>query len=189
MRLGILISGRGSNMQAIQNAILAGTLNAQIAVVISNQTNAQGLAIAQSYQIPVKALSPKAFPSQSEYEAEIVKTLQFYQVELVVLAGYMKIVGDVLLAAYPKKIINIHPSLLPSFKGLHAQRQALEAGVKIAGCTVHYVDQTLDGGPIFLQDSVPVLDDDTEDSLSERILEKEHQLLPKAIGLIGEKRG
>ncbi|MEK9728140.1 MAG: phosphoribosylglycinamide formyltransferase [Candidatus Margulisiibacteriota bacterium] len=183
-KLGILISGRGSNMSAIINNIHAGELNAEVAVVISHNPMANGLVVAASQGIPTEVFELSMFESRDAYEFEIIKCLNNYDVDLVVLAGYMKLVGDPLLNAYSERMINIHPSLLPSFKGLNAQKQALEYGVKIAGCSVHYVTKEMDAGPIIMQAAVPVFDDDTEESLTQRILVEEHKLYPKAIQAI-----
>ena len=168
-------------MAAILDNIKKGKLPAKVTVVISNNPDAKGLEIAKTYGIETVVCSPKDFSSKEIYEEEIVKILRKRKVELVVLAGYMRILGEGFIEAYQNKIINIHPSLLPAFKGLHAQRQALEYGVKVAGCTVHFVDNTLDGGRIILQDVVPVLDNDTDVTLSKRILEKEHVIYTQAI--------
>ncbi len=179
--LGILISGRGSNMDIIIRACQANQINADVAIVISNNPNANGLILANSLGIKALAVNPRDFNTKHEYENTICELLVDHSVDLVCLAGYMKIVGNTLLKKYDNKIINIHPSLLPSFKGLNAQKQALEYGVKFAGCSVHYVNDVLDGGKIILQDIVPVSEDDTEETLSHKILEKEHQIYPKAI--------
>ncbi|MGE4170386.1 MAG: phosphoribosylglycinamide formyltransferase [Candidatus Margulisiibacteriota bacterium] len=186
-RLGILISGRGSNMAAILKAIEAGTLGAIPAVVLSHNPKAEGLVTAAQQDIPTFAELISEFDSKEAYEAWVVGVLKDHQVDLVILAGYMRLVGPTLLAAFPNRILNIHPSYLPAFKGLHAQRQAVEAGAKESGCSVHVVDDTLDGGPLILQTKVPVLPGDTEASLSERILVQEHQLYPKAIAQYWEK--
>lgn len=186
-KLGILISGRGSNMAAILAAIQQGRLSAEAAVVISHSPNAKGLAVAASYGIDTHVFVPNNGANKLDYDQRIVDCLQSYGVDLVVLAGYMKLVGHPLLTAYKGRMINIHPSLLPSFKGLNAQKQALEYGVKITGCTVHYVTKEVDAGPIILQAAVPVLTGDTVESLSDRILEKEHALFPAAISLILSK--
>ncbi|MFC1617154.1 phosphoribosylglycinamide formyltransferase [Candidatus Margulisiibacteriota bacterium] len=177
LKIGILISGRGSNMQAILQAIKAGFLDAECTIVISNKADAKGLEVAKSFGSQTAV---------STDEKQILGILQGHKVDLIILAGYMRIVGKILLDAFPNKILNIHPSLLPSFKGLNAQRQALKAGVKISGCTVHYVNEKLDDGKIIFQEPVPVLDHDTEASLSKRILEKEHVIYPKAIQLYSE---
>jgi len=181
LSLGILISGRGSNMAAILNNIKNGVLNASVKVVISNVATAKGLDLAKEFGIETVVCSPKDFASKDIYEEEVAAHLKKRGVQLVVLAGYMRVLGPGFIEAFPNKIINIHPSLLPAFKGLHAQRQALEYGVKVAGCTVHFVDNTLDGGRIIVQETVPVFDEDTEDTLSTRILEKEHVLYTQAI--------
>ncbi|RAP24833.1 phosphoribosylglycinamide formyltransferase [Candidatus Marinamargulisbacteria bacterium SCGC AG-343-K17] len=180
-KLGILISGRGSNMTAIHQNTQSGQLNAQIAVVISNKPDAEGLVFARENGIPTHVFEPKNYTDRDAYEHDVVSCLQSLDVDLVVLAGYMKLVGDPMLKAYEGRMVNIHPSLLPSFKGLNAQQQALEYGVKITGCTAHYVIRDVDAGPIILQSAVPVLDDDTDDSLSARILDKEHEVFSKAI--------
>lgn len=188
LRLGVLASGRGSNLQAIIDAIRKKKLSAEIAVVISNKQDAFALKRAKRSGIPAVYVNPKDFASREAYERELARLLQEHAVELVVLAGYMLIVGKPLLNAFKNRIINIHPALVPSFPGLHAQRQAIEFGVKYSGCTVHFVDESLDAGPIILQAVVPVRDDDTEASLSKRILRREHKLLPEAIRLFSEGR-
>lgn len=175
-------------MRAILAAIKNKQLAAECTAVLSNKSEVQGLAIAHEYKAPPYVIDPKNCPSDTVYEEYVVKILKKQKVELIILAGYMKIVGKTLLNAYHNKILNIHPALLPSFKGLHAQRQALEAGVKVSGCTVHFVNNELDGGPIILQEAVPVLETDTENTLSKRILEKEHQIYPAAIQLYAENR-
>ena len=174
--LGILISGRGSNMDIIIRACQANQINADVSIVISNNPNANGLILANSLGIKALAVNPSDFNTKHEYENTICELLADHSVDLVCLAGYMKIVGNTLLKKYDNKIINIHPSLLPSFKGLNAQKQALEYGVKFSGCSVHYVNDVLDGGKIILQDIVPVSEYDTEETLSHKILEKEHQI-------------
>jgi len=183
-RLGILISGRGSNLQSIIDAISRGELAAEIAVVISNRPEAAGLLRAREAGLETVCLSQKNFDSRDTYDAAIALELQARGVDLVCLAGFMRLVGRPLLDAFPQRILNIHPSLLPAFPGLDAQRQALEYGVSVAGATVHVVTAELDGGPIVLQASVPVLPDDTVESLSARILIEEHGLYPRAVGLV-----
>lgn len=180
-KLGILISGRGSNMAAIIDNINKGTLHADVAIVISNKPDAAGLSYAISSGIPTQVFEPSSFADQDSYETAIIGCLDSFGVDLVVLAGYMKLVGDPLLTTYEGRMVNIHPSILPSFKGLHAQQQALDYGVKITGCTVHYVTKEMDSGPIIMQASVPVLSNDTVDSLSERILIEEHRIFSQAI--------
>lgn len=188
LNLGVLISGRGSNLQAIIDASERGEIPAKVAVVISNNPDALGLERAKKHGIPAVVINNREFKDKNTYELEIVKVLQQHKVDLVCLAGYMRIVGPVLLEHYQGKMINIHPALLPSFPGLHAQKQALDYGVKISGATVHFVDEGCDTGPIIIQAAVPVLEDDTEESLSERILEQEHKIYPQAIKLFAEGR-
>lgn len=183
-RLGILLSGRGSNFLAIHQAIAAGRLaNAEIAVVLSNKADAPGLARAGELGLPAHHI-PVAGRTPVERDLEFVARLREYEVDLVCLAGYMRIISATFVEAFPNRILNVHPSLLPSFPGLEAQRQALEFGAKIAGCTVHFVDEAVDHGVIILQRSVPVLDDDTAESLSERILAEEHLAYPEAISRV-----
>lgn len=179
--IGVLISGRGSNLQAIIDAVRDGRLDARIAVVISNRADASGLERARQAGIETLVRDHKGYPDRAAYEAVLVDDLRARGVELVCLAGFMRLLGATFVGAFPNRILNIHPALLPAFPGLHAQRQALEHGVKVAGATVHFVDTHLDAGPIVLQAAVPVLDDDTEDSLSARILEQEHRIYPEAI--------
>jgi phosphoribosylglycinamide formyltransferase 1 len=183
-RIGVLISGRGSNLQAIIDAIADGRLAATLALVISNRADAPGLARARAAGIDALALDPRAAASRDAYDRAIVDHCQARGVTLVCLAGYMRRVGAPLLDAFPRRILNIHPSLLPAFPGLDAQRQALEHGVRITGATVHLVTADLDAGPIILQAAVPVRDDDTVETLAARILVEEHRLYPDAIRLI-----
>lgn len=182
--LGVLISGRGSNLQAILNAIADGRLDARVGVVVSNKLDAQGLERAEDAGVPTVVLSHKDYDSREAYDEALLAALRERDVDLVCLAGFMRILSPVLVRAYPNRILNIHPSLLPAFIGLHAQRQAVEHGAKVSGCTVHLVDEELDHGPILMQATVPVEDADTEESLSARILEREHELYPQAIRLI-----
>ena len=177
-RLAVLISGRGSNLQSIIDAIHDGRLDATIAVVISNRTEAQGLARARAAGIDALALGPASSSLRDDYDRAIAEELRRRDVDLVCLAGFMRVVGGPLLEACPNRILNIHPSLLPAFPGLGAQRQALAHGVRITGATV------LDGGPLVLQAAVPLLEDDTVDTLSARILAEEHRIYPEAIGLV-----
>lgn len=186
--IGILISGSGTNLQAIIDAIRQGELTATIKVVISNRAEAYGLERARTHGIPTSILSHKEFSSREKFEAELVQTLQTHGVELVVLAGFMRRLSSFFVRAFPQRIMNIHPALLPSFPGLHAQRQALERGVRIAGATVHFVDEEIDHGPIIIQAAVPVYPDDTEETLSTRILTQEHHIYPQAIQLYAENR-
>jgi phosphoribosylglycinamide formyltransferase-1 len=187
-RLAVLISGRGSNLRAILDAIAAGRLDASIAVVISNKPDALGLSLARAAGAESVHLAPGGYADRDGYDRAIVDTLRPLDIGLLCLAGYMRLVGPVLLEAFPNRILNIHPSLLPSFPGLHAQRQALEHGVRVSGATVHLVDGSLDAGPIVLQAAVPVLDDDTVDRLSERILVEEHRIYPDAIRILLDGR-
>ncbi|MCC7033454.1 MAG: phosphoribosylglycinamide formyltransferase [Acidobacteria bacterium] len=185
-RLGVLISGRGSNLQAIIDAIAGGGLDATIAVVISNRPGARGLERARAAGIEAMVLEHGAFASREAYDRALVEELRRHDVGLVCLAGFMRLLSPVFIDAFPGAILNVHPSLLPSFPGAHAQRQALEHGVKLAGCTVHLVTAELDAGPIVLQAAVPVREDDTEDTLSARILVEEHRLYTEAIALVLE---
>jgi len=187
MRLGILISGRGSNFEAIANAIARRKLDAEIAIVISNRANAAGLEIARSRGIPLRVIASAGMEREA-YDKLLIQELRTHEVELVCLAGFMRLLSVNLIRAFPDRVLNIHPSLLPSFSGLDAQKQALDYGVRIAGCTVHFVDEFLDSGPIIIQAAVPVLDEDTVESLSARILTQEHLIYPKAIGYIADGR-
>ncbi|MBF0321029.1 MAG: phosphoribosylglycinamide formyltransferase [Nitrospirae bacterium] len=187
-KLGVLASGRGSNFQSIIDAIGSGGLDAEIACLITDNDEAYAIERAKQHGIPHVYINPSGFETKDVFYRSIADELKFCDVELVVLAGFMRVVKKPLIDAFPMRIMNIHPALLPSFKGLHAQRQALEYGVKIAGCTVHFVDEGVDTGPIILQEAVPVFSDDTEESLSERILEYEHQIYPRAIKLYTEGR-
>lgn len=183
-RLGVLISGRGSNLQAIIDAVNAARLEATVAVVLANRPDAPGLDRARVAGIATSVLEHGAFTSRAAYDAALVAELRRHDVGLVCLAGFMRLLGETFVNAYPHAILNVHPSLLPAFPGVEAQRQALEHGVKVAGCTVHLVTAELDGGPIVMQAAVPVLPDDTVDTLSARILVEEHRLYPKAISLV-----
>jgi len=182
-RLGILISGRGSNFQAIADHIDAGKLDAEIAIVISNRGDAPGLDIARSRGIPAVCIPSKGLDREI-YDRQLVEELCRHQVDLVCLAGFMRLLSATFIRAFANRILNIHPSLLPAFPGLDAQHQAFDHGVKIAGCTVHFVDEDLDAGPIVLQATVPVYDDDTVERLSARILEQEHRIYSEAIGIV-----
>jgi phosphoribosylglycinamide formyltransferase-1 len=179
-RLGILLSGRGSNFEAIAASIATGRLNAEIAIVISNVESAPGLARARDRGLTALCI-PSRGKVREQFDAELVEALKGADVGLVVLAGFMRIFSDVFTSAYPNLILNIHPALLPSFPGLHVQQQALTYGVKFSGCTVHIVDGVLDGGPIVHQAVVPVLDNDAEETLSARILTEEHRIYTEAI--------
>lgn len=188
LRLAVLASGRGSNLQAIIDAIEQGRVRAVLAVVISNKAEAPALEWARKHGAPALFLDPKATPGQDAYNAVILEQLQKHDVGLVALAGYMKIVTRVLLDAYTDRIMNIHPSLLPSFPGLKAPQQALDWGAKVSGCTVHFVEEGVDMGPIIRQAAVPVLEGDTVASLEARILVEEHRIYPEAIQLFAEGR-
>jgi len=183
-RLAVLVSGRGSNLQSIIDAIGGGTLDATISVVISNRASAAALLRARDAGIEAIWLNPRDYPDRDAYDRAIVEHLKARDVGLVCLAGFMRLVGAPLLEAFPDRVLNIHPSLLPAFPGLDAQRQALEHGVRVSGATVHIVTADLDGGPIVLQSAVLVLDDDTVDTLSARILVEEHKIYPEAIRLV-----
>jgi phosphoribosylglycinamide formyltransferase-1 len=185
-RLGVLISGRGSNLQALIDAVGDGRLHAAIAVVISNRADAAGLARARQAGIETLCIDHREFRSRDEHDRAVAHQLQARDVGLVCLAGYMRLVGAPLLDAFPNAILNIHPSLLPAFPGVNAQRQALEHGAKVSGVTVHLVTAELDGGPIVIQRTVPVLDGDTPDTLSARILAEEHRAYPEAVAAILE---
>jgi len=182
-RLGILLSGRGSNFEAIADRIALGKLNAEIAVVISNVESARGFEQARARGLNAVFISSRNL-SREEFDREAVEVLRKHNASLVVLAGFMRIFSRVFLEAFPYGILNIHPSLLPSFPGRDVQQKALEHGVKVSGCTVHFVDEVLDGGPIVLQATVPVLDDDTIETLSARILKEEHRIYSEAIDLV-----
>jgi phosphoribosylglycinamide formyltransferase-1 len=188
IRIAVLVSGRGSNLQAIIDSIENKYLQAQISVVISDIADAYALVRARKHGINAVHIDPGKFASKELYEAEVLKILNSNNVQLVLLAGYMKILGKTLLIAYKNRILNIHPALLPAFPGLHAQEQAFKHGVKVAGCTVHFVDEELDGGPIILQKCVEVRDDYTAQTLADRILEQEHKIYPEAVKLFVENK-
>src|SRR5271168_4412057 len=183
-RLGVLLSGRGSNFEALADSVAASRIpNAEIAIVISNREAAPGIARAKSRGIPTRVLPSKGLERET-YDRQVVAVLHEQKVDLICLAGYMRLLSPYFVAAFPQRILNIHPSLLPSFPGLEAQRQALEYGVKFSGCTVHLVDETLDAGPILAQAIVPVRDDDTDETLSVRILAEEHRIYAEAVRLV-----
>ncbi len=192
VKLGVLASGRGSNLQAIIDAIEAGRLDAILAVVISNKRDAQALERARKHGAPDVFLDPKLYAGQSDsreaYDRAVLEVLRKHGVELVLLAGYMKIVTPVLVKAYENRMMNIHPALLPAFPGLEVQKKALEHGCKLSGCTVHFVTEGVDEGPIIIQAAVPVLESDTPESLADRILEQEHKIYPRAVQLYAEGR-
>ena len=186
-RIGILLSGRGSNFEAIADNVAAGHLDAEIAIVISNRPEARGLEIARERGLPALCIPSKGVPRE-DYDRQVVAELKARGVELVCLAGFMRLLTAEFCREFPMRILNIHPSLLPAFPGLEAQQQALDHGVKVSGCTVHFVDEQLDAGPIVLQASVPVLDNDTAESLSARILKEEHRIYSEAIGMVLSER-
>ncbi len=186
--LGVLISGRGSNLQAILDAIATGRLDARVRLVISNRPGVQGIARAEAAGVPTCVVNHKDFSSRQTFDAAMVDSLRSHGVSWIVLAGFMRIVTPVLLDAFPQRVINIHPSLLPAFPGVNAQAAALAHGVRITGCTVHLVDAGMDTGPMLAQAAVPVLDGDSEESLSERILEREHQLLVHVLSAIAQDK-
>ena len=188
IRLGVLASGRGTNLQSIIDAVEGEKIDAIVSVVISDKQQAQALERARKHHITAIFLDPKPYSTREDYDEKIAEVLKQHAVDLVILSGYMRIVTSRLIEAYRNRMINIHPSLLPSFPGLRTQREALKWGVKISGCTVHFVNETLDQGPIIIQAAVPVQNGDTEDSLSSRILEQEHRILPQAIQYIAEGR-
>lgn len=187
-RIAVLASGRGSNFQAVIDAIATGSIPARCISLITDNPRAFAIERAEMAGIPVTVLDYASFPSKKAYEDKLLAVMQEQDPDLFVLAGYMRILGTPLVHAFPGRIVNIHPALLPSFTGLHAQRQAVSYGVKVAGCTVHFVDENLDCGPIILQRTVPVLENDDEDSLAERILVQEHKCYPEAIRLFCEGR-
>lgn len=186
--LGILCSGRGSNMQSIMAAIESGQIKAEIGIVLTDKPEARALQVAREAGIKSVCVNRKECASQQEFEEKLVAELKAANVTLVVLAGFMRILSPYFVDAYRHQILNIHPSLLPSFGGAHAHRDVLAYGTKVSGCTIHFVDEGMDHGPIILQDTVPVLDGDTEESLAARVLEKEHILYPRAIELFVDGR-
>ena len=188
LSLGVLVSGSGTNLQAIIDACEAGAIDAKVRVVISDTPHVKALERAQNHNIPTSCIERKTFGSKNEYESAILQELESQGVELVCLAGYMRIVGHILLESYRDRMINIHPALLPSFPGLEGQRQAWEHGVKITGCTVHFVDELADHGPTIVQATVEVEESDTIETLKGRILKEEHRIYPYAIQLIAKDR-
>ena len=187
-KLAVLVSGRGSNLQAIIDSIDREELDAHLSIVISNTKDAMALQRAEKHGIKTIFIDPSTYLNSKEYDKALVLKLKEFSIDLICLAGYMRILGEEVIQTFEKKIINIHPSLLPAFPGLNAQKQAINHGVKFSGCTVHFVDSGVDSGPIILQTVVPVYDNDDEKSLSKRILEQEHYLYPKAIKMIQEKK-
>ncbi|MBF0531457.1 MAG: phosphoribosylglycinamide formyltransferase, partial [Deltaproteobacteria bacterium] len=188
IKLGVLISGGGSNLQSIIDHIETGKLSAEITIVISNVSGAYGLTRAEKHGLKNVVVDHRDYPSRTGFESALLKILQAHEVELVILAGFMRLVGQGLLEAFPLRIMNIHPALLPSFPGTDVWPIQVAHGVKVAGCTVHFVDQGEDTGPIIVQAVVPVLDDDTGETLAARILKQEHRIYPKAIQLYAEDR-
>ena len=188
LKLGILISGNGSNLQSIIDHIEKGSLKAIIKIVISNNPDSYGITRAKKHRIPVVVIKNGDFKNKEEFDLELIKILKNNSVALVILAGFMRILTPVFLKTFPHKIMNIHPALLPSFPGIHGQKQALEYGVKISGCTVHFVDEGVDTGPIIIQSAVQVFDDDTEKTLAARILKEEHRIYPQAIQLFADSK-
>ena len=188
LRLGVLISGSGTNLQAIIDAIGRRELNAEIRLVISNRADAYGLQRARQAGIRTLVLDHRGFPSREAYDTQLLAELTTADVELVILAGFMRLLSSVMLRAFPNRIMNIHPALLPSFPGLHVQKAAVEYGVRFSGCTVFFVSEGVDDGPIIIQAVVPVYPDDSEETLAARILAQEHRIYPRAIALFQEGR-
>ena len=188
INIAVLVSGRGTNLQAIIHAIKKGRIEGEVKIVISDNPKAYALERAKKANIKTQVVPYKKYPNKEEYEKAILEYLENFKIDLLVLAGYMRLLSSNFVKNYRYKIINIHPSLLPAFPGLKAQRQAIEYGVKISGCTVHFVDEGLDSGPIILQKSVKVRPSDDEESLSKRILRNEHRLLPQAIQLFAQHK-
>lgn len=188
LRLGVLVSGRGSNLQAIIDASEAGRIDAIVAVVISDVADAYAIDRARAHGIKAAFVDPSPFGTREDYDAAVIDLLRKHEVDLVCLAGFMRLLSPYFVREFQQRIMNIHPALLPAFPGLHVQRKALQHGAKVSGCTVHFVDEGTDTGPIIVQAVVPILDDDTEESLSARILKCEHQIYPRAIQLFAEGR-
>jgi phosphoribosylglycinamide formyltransferase-1 len=186
LSLGVLVSGSGSNLQSIIDSIERGILNASIKVVISNNPDAFALERARKHNLESIVIDHAEFQVREDFDRKMIDVLTSHSVDLVIMAGFMRILSPLFLRAFPMKIINIHPALLPSFQGLHAQKRAFDYGVKFSGCTVHFADEGVDTGPIIIQSVVPVYDDDTEESLQNRILKEEHRIYPQAIQLIAE---
>lgn len=188
LKIGVLVSGSGSNLQAIIDSIEEGKINAEISVVISNVPGVYALERAKKHNIKTEVINHRDFKSREDFDRKLVELLKKYDVELVVMAGFLRVITRVFLDAFPMRVMNIHPALLPAFPGLHVQKKALDYGVKFAGCTVHFADEGVDTGPIIIQGIVPVLDNDTDETLSQRILKVEHKIYPKAIQLYAEGR-
>jgi phosphoribosylglycinamide formyltransferase 1 len=188
LRVGVLLSGSGTNLQAIIDRVRARTLSVELALAISNRAAAKGLERAQAAGVPTRIIDHRTFSDRAAFDAALVAALERARVELVVLAGFDRLVTTTLLSAFPQRVINIHPALLPAFPGMHAQRQAADFGVKLAGATVHFVDEHVDHGPIIVQGAVPVRADDDEGTLAQRILGVEHEIYPLAIQLFADGR-
>jgi len=188
LRIGALASGGGSNLQSILDRCQDGSIDAEVSLVVSNNPDAGALQRANRAGVATACIDHRSYASREEFDRAVVASLRAAEVDLVVLAGFMRLISDVFLEAFPGRIMNIHPALLPAFPGLHVQRKALEYGARFAGCTVHFVDGGVDTGPIIIQAVVPVLDDDNEETLSARILEQEHRIYPRAIQLFAEGR-
>ena len=188
LRLAVLVSGSGSNLQAILDAASSGRLDAQVVVVLSDTRDAFALERARRAGVPAEVVEPPPSGSRSEHDSRVVEVLRRHGADTVALAGYMRLVTPVLLGAFPGRVVNIHPALLPSFPGLHVQAAALEHGVKFSGCTVHFVTEEMDAGPIIIQAVVPIRDDDSPDSLAARILREEHRIYPQALQYLAEGR-
>jgi phosphoribosylglycinamide formyltransferase-1 len=186
LSLGVLVSGSGSNLQSIIDSIESGILHASIEIVISNNPDAFALERAKKHHLESIVIDHTEFTTREDFDQRMIDVLTSHSVDLVIMAGFMRILSTLFLRSFPMRIINIHPALLPSFQGLHAQRQAFDYGVKFSGCTVHFADEGVDTGPIIIQSVVPVYDDDTEESLQKRILKEEHRIYPQAIQLIAE---
>jgi len=188
INIGVLVSGSGTNLLAIIEAVNTGKIDGLIRIVISDKYDAFALRRARFYNIKTNSINPEGFDSREGYDKEIVSILKEKEIELVVLAGYMKILSPYFINAFKDKIMNIHPALLPSFPGLHVQKKAIDYGVKVSGCTVHFVDEGLDSGPIIMQKAVKVKENDTEETLAKKILKQEHKIYPRAIQLFAEER-
>jgi phosphoribosylglycinamide formyltransferase-1 len=186
--LGVLVSGTGTNLQAILDAIAAGTLDARVSIVVSNVAGAAALERARAAGVEAAVIDHRQHPDRRSFDAALVDLLRARGVDLVVLAGFMRLLSEAMLDAFPMRVVNVHPALLPAFPGVHAQKQAIDYGVRVSGCTVHFVDHGTDTGPVVAQAVVPVHDDDDEESLRKRILEREHELLPRVLQWIAEGR-
>ncbi|RLI58209.1 MAG: phosphoribosylglycinamide formyltransferase [Candidatus Thorarchaeota archaeon] len=187
-RIGVLISGRGSNLQALIDAQAEGALGAELVLVISNRSDALGLKRAQKAGIATRVITKREYPDRDHFDEQVLHALREYRVDLVVLAGFMRVLGDTLITAFPMRMINIHPSLLPAFKGANAHKDALDYGVKVSGCSTHFVTADVDSGPIILQKAVPVFPDDTPETLADRVLKEEHKIIVRSVRLFCEDR-